>query len=249
MIIIQKIYYHWKGNFSNYNSNTTKTILSLRHYLKWPDVPFWPGQYSFSICCPNVPKDFVGTPLCPVLLDNWNLFSIHGLCKTKCYHQPRPVASLLGQAGRPINQEGRQNFVVLSLSGRRWVIGISGSLIRSKTLMKLIFNPCGEFRWSSEGPVNQIHFPQPPRWGPWDLFRSLRSVQMLKREWGTESNRKLPHVFIPSKTAILVPSFEMKDLPLYRTATLITAFAIKDLSLVRTLWWWYLSRNKKYVKK
>ena len=40
--------------------------------------------------------------------------------------------------------------------GRR-VVGISGSLIWSKTLMELIFNPCGEFRWSSEGPVSQIH--------------------------------------------------------------------------------------------
>ena len=29
---------------------------------------------------------------------------------------------------------------------RRRVIGISGSLIWSKTLMELIFNPCGEFR-------------------------------------------------------------------------------------------------------
>ena len=40
--------------------------------------------------------------------------------------------------------------------GRR-VIGISGSLIWSETLMKLIFNPFGEFRWSLEGPVSQIH--------------------------------------------------------------------------------------------
>ena len=28
-----------------------------------------------------------------------------------------------------------------------------------KTLMELIFNPCGEFRWSPEGPVSQIHSP------------------------------------------------------------------------------------------
>ena len=36
------------------------------------------------------------------------------------------------------------------------VIAISGSLIWSKTLMKLIFNPCGEFRWRPKGPVSQI---------------------------------------------------------------------------------------------
>ena len=40
--------------------------------------------------------------------------------------------------------------------GRR-VIGISGSLIWSKTLKELIFNPCGEFRWSPDGPISQIH--------------------------------------------------------------------------------------------
>ena len=45
----------------------------------------------------------------------------------------------------------------MEMGGR--VIGISGSLILSKTLMELIFNPCGDFRWSPEGPVNQIHFP------------------------------------------------------------------------------------------
>ena len=38
--------------------------------------------------------------------------------------------------------------------GRR-VIGISGSLTWSKILMELIFKPCGEFRWSPEGPVSK----------------------------------------------------------------------------------------------
>ena len=77
--------------------------------------------------------------------------------------------------------------------GRR-LIGISGSLILSKTLMELMFNPCGEFRWSPEGPVSQIHSPHPPRWCPWDLSDLLRSVQMLKRNWGVESNGKQPHL-------------------------------------------------------
>ena len=35
---------------------------------------------------------------------------------------------------------------------------------------------------------------------------------MLKRERGAESNRKLPHIFIPSKIATLVPEFVVKDL-------------------------------------
>ena len=37
------------------------------------------------------------------------------------------------------------------------MIGISGALIRSRNLMELIFNPCGEFGWSPEGQ-------SPPLW-------------------------------------------------------------------------------------
>ena len=58
---------------------------------------------------------------------------------------------------------------------------------------------------------------------------------MLKREWGMESNRKLPHLFIPSKTAILVPGFVVEELSLDRTAALVPEFAVKDLPLCRTL--------------
>ena len=63
----------------------------------------------------------------------------------------------------------------------------------------------------------------------------LRSVQMLKREWGAERNRKLPHLFVPSKTATLVPEIVVEDLPLDRTATLVPEIAVKDLLLGRTL--------------
>ena len=58
---------------------------------------------------------------------------------------------------------------------------------------------------------------------------------MLKREWGVESNRKLPHLFIPSKIATLVPEFVVEGLPLGRTATLVPEFAVKDLTLGRML--------------
>ena len=54
---------------------------------------------------------------------------------------------------------------------------------------------------------------------------------MLKREWGAESNGKLPHLVIPSEAAILVPVFAAEDLPLDRTATLVPVFAVKDLPL------------------
>ena len=52
------------------------------------------------------------------------------------------------------------------------------------------------------------------------------------REWG-ESNGKLLHLFIPSKTATLVPEFAMEDLPLGRIAALMPELQLSwhDLSL------------------
>ena len=58
---------------------------------------------------------------------------------------------------------------------------------------------------------------------------------MLKRVCGAEDNGKVPHLFIPSKTATLVPKFAVKDLPLGITAALISEFAVKDLPLSRAL--------------
>ena len=54
---------------------------------------------------------------------------------------------------------------------------------------------------------------------------------MLKRELAAESNGKLPHLSIPSKTAAWVPEFAVEDLPLSRTATLVPEFAVEDLPL------------------
>ena len=63
----------------------------------------------------------------------------------------------------------------------------------------------------------------------------LRSVQMLKREWGAETNGKLPHLFIPRKTAALVPEIAVENLPLDRTAILVPEFEVEDLPLGGTL--------------
>ena len=63
----------------------------------------------------------------------------------------------------------------------------------------------------------------------------IRSVQMLSREWDAKSNGKLPHLFIPSKTAAWVNEFAVKDLPLSRTAALAPESAVKDLHLGRIL--------------
>ena len=103
--------------------------------------------------------------------------------------------------GRLIKENSRYlNDVIMCKWGRRG-IGISGSLIWSKTLMELIFNPYGEFRRSPEGPVSQIHSPYLLVGAPGIFSDLLRFVQMLKREWDAESNGKLPHLFNPSKTA------------------------------------------------
>ena len=58
---------------------------------------------------------------------------------------------------------------------------------------------------------------------------------MLKGEWGAESNGKLPHLFIPSKTATSVPEFAMENLPLGRIAAPVPEFAVNYLPLGRTL--------------
>ena len=57
---------------------------------------------------------------------------------------------------------------------------------------------------------------------------------------GAESNGKLPHLFIPSKTATFVPKLAVEDLPLGRTTSLEPAFGVKDLVLGRTLRWLYI---------
>ena len=76
----------------------------------------------------------------------------------------------------------------------------------------------------------------PPSWCPWDLFRSFKVCSGAKeREWGAKSDEKLPHLYIPGKTAALVPEFAVEDLPLGRTTVLVPEFAVKDLLLGRRL--------------
>ena len=55
---------------------------------------------------------------------------------------------------------------------------------------------------------------------------------MLKRELDAESNGTLPHLFIPSKIATLVPQFAVEELLLDRTANSVPAFAVKGLPLM-----------------
>ena len=101
--------------------------------------------------------------------------------------------------------------IMNSITIERRTIAISGSLIWSKTLMEFIFIPCGEFRWSREGRVSQIHSLRVHVGAPGIFSDLLRSVQMLKREI-CGKQRELLHLFIPSKTATLVPESAVEDL-------------------------------------
>ena len=64
---------------------------------------------------------------------------------------------------------------------------------------------------------------------------------MIKRDQSEESNGKLPHLFIPSKTATLVSEFAVEDLPLGRTPAVVPKFAVKDLPLGRTAAYIYIA--------
>ena len=52
---------------------------------------------------------------------------------------------------------------------------------------------------------------------PWDLFRSFKVCSDAKERMGCGKHGKVPHLFIPSKTATSVPEFAVEDLPLGRT--------------------------------
>ena len=97
------------------------------------------------------------------------------------------------------------------------MIGISGSLIWSKTLKKLILylTPVVNFGVKSGGPSLSNPLSSPPSWGPWDLFRSFNVCSDGKeRVWcGMQ-----PHLLIPSKIAAIAPAFAVEDLPLGRTS-------------------------------
>ena len=115
----------------------------------------------------------------------------------------------------------------------------------------------------SARPSRQIHSPHLHVGAPGIVSDLLRSVQLLKRECGAESNGKLPHLFIPSKTAALVPvaarddvsgvlhllvdnknRIQVQELHRYRRRKptdviirrhyLVPEFAVEDLPLDRT---------------
>ena len=63
-----------------------------------------------------------------------------------------------------------------------WDFRIS-DLVKNPDGIDINFNPCGEFRWSPESPVSQIHSPHLHAGAPVIFSDLLRSVKMLWREW------------------------------------------------------------------
>ena len=59
-------------------------------------------------------------------------------------------------------------------------------------------------------------------------------LDATERVGGEKINGKLPHLFIPCKTATKVPEFAVEDLLLCRIAALVPESAVKDLPLGRT---------------
>ena len=95
----------------------------------------------------------------------------------------------------------------------------------SEIPMELIFNPCGEFQWSLEGPVSHTHSPHLHVGAPGIFSDLLRSVQMLERV----GCRKQWEATAPIYPYLLIPEFTVEDLP-----------------LSRTLWWWWWSLDNNY---
>ena len=78
--------------------------------------------------------------------------------------------------------------------------------------MEPIFNDCGEFPWTQEGPVSQIHSHHLVFGAPEIFSDLLRYVQMSETgvQKSTESYRTYS---ISCKTAALVADFAVEDMP------------------------------------
>ena len=115
--------------------------------------------------------------------------------------------------------------------------------MQEKTLMELVFNPCGVFGWSPEGPVRQIHFPHLHVSAPGIFSDFLRSVHMPKREWDAESNRAYPSL------VKLQPGFLSLQWKTCLGAELRPWFLSLQWKTCRILWWLWDAREDLSVTK
>ena len=76
--------------------------------------------------------------------------------------------------------------------------------------MKLIFNPCGE-AWKAQ--LAKSTLLTSTLGAPWS-FQIFKVCSDAKEKVGCRKQREASYLFIPSKTATLVPEFAVVDLPL-----------------------------------
>ena len=115
--------------------------------------------------------------------------------------------------------------ILFYITGGRRVNGISGSLIWSKTLMELVFNTCGEFRWSPDDPVSQIHFPY--------LHDEVPGI--FSERVGCRKQREATAPIHPWQNCSLDSWFWSGRPAFGRTTSLVPEFAVEDLPLDRIL--------------
>ena len=123
-----------------------------------------------------------------------------------------------------------------------WHIGGEGSLGFPKTLMEIIFNPCGEFQWSSESPVSQIHSPHLYVGAPGIFSDLLKSVQMLKGESGVrKATGKLPRLYLSLVKCNLGSWVCSRRSAFGQNCNLGSCVCSERPTLGRILcwWWWY----------
>ena len=95
--------------------------------------------------------------------------------------------------------------------------------------------------------LSQIHSPHLYVGVPGIFSDLLKSFQMLKREWSAERKGKLEYLFVPGKTATLVPEFAVEDLPL---AELQSWFLRLQWRADWWWWWWfYIVLRKRALHK
>ena len=82
-----------------------------------------------------------------------------------------------------------------------------------KIMKEQIFNPCGEFHWSSQGPVSQFHYPHLNVGAPGIFSDLLGPLQILKRNGCGKQQEANAVIKSLVKTDALIPEFAVEDLP------------------------------------
>ena len=106
--------------------------------------------------------------------------------------------------------------------------------------MELIFNPCGEFRWSPEHPVSQISHSSPPHWCPWDLFQIYKVCSDAKERVGCRKQREAT---TPIQSLVKLQPWFLSlrwKTSLQQNCSLGSCACSEGPALGQNTWWWWL---------